>query len=86
MAQLPAGTKVITPAAKAALFKVADLVNFSGRSAVISVKTAGTTVAKATVQANALVVELKKRGVAAVTVIKRVGNKTSVSVLVTKKP
>jgi hypothetical protein len=57
----------------------------SNKPASIAVKTAGTTVAKATAQANAIVAELKKRGVSAVTVIKRVGNKTSVSVLVTKK-
>ena len=51
----------------------------------IAVTTTGTTVSKATAQANAIVAELKKSGVSAVTVIKRVGKKTSVSVLVTKK-
>ena len=83
--QLPAGSKVITPAAKATLAKTAEAVKASSKPASISVKTAGTTLAKATAQANALVAELKKRGVSAVTVIKRVGKKTSVSVLVTKK-
>jgi hypothetical protein len=83
--QLPAGSKVLTPAAKATLSKTADAVKKSNKPASIAVKTAGTTVAKATAQANAIVAELKKRGVSAVTVIKRVGNKTSVSVLVTKK-
>ncbi|MBP7818736.1 MAG: hypothetical protein KA009_01595 [Rhodoluna sp.] len=83
--QLPAGSKVITPAAKATLAKTAEAVKASSKPASISVKTAGTTMAKATAQANALVAELRKRGVSAVTVIKRVGKKTSVSVLVTKK-
>ena len=83
--QLPAGSKVITPEAKATLAKTAEAVKASSKPASISVKTAGTTLAKATAQANALVAELKKRGVSAVTVIKRVGKKTSVSVLVTKK-
>lgn len=83
--QLPAGSKVMTPAAKATLAKTAEAVKASSKPASISVKTAGTTLAKATAQANTLVAELKKRGVSAVTVIKRVGKKTSVSVLVTKK-
>lgn len=76
---------VITPAVKATLSKTADAVKATSKPATITVKTVGTTIAKATAQANALVVELKKRGVSAVTVIKRVGKKTSVSVLVTKK-
>lgn len=83
--QLPAGSKVVTPAAKATLAKTAEAVKVSNKPASIAVKTAGTTVAKATAQAKAIVAELKKRGVSAVTVIKRVGKKTSVSVLVTKK-
>lgn len=83
--QLPAGSKVLTPAAKATLSKTADAVKKSNKPASIAVKTTGTTIAKATAQANAIVSQLKKRGVSAVTVIKRVGNKTSVSVLVTKK-
>jgi hypothetical protein len=83
--QLPAGSKVLTPEAKATLAKTAEAVKASSKPASISVKTAGTTLAKATAQANALVAELKKRGVSAVIVIKRVGKKTSVSVLVTKK-
>jgi hypothetical protein len=83
--QLPAGSKVLTTAAKATLSKTADAVKKGNKPASIAIKTAGTTVAKATAQANAIVAELKKRGVSAVTVIKRVGTKTSVSVLVTKK-
>jgi hypothetical protein len=84
-APLSAGSTMITPAAKASLAKTAALVKTSSKSVSISVKTTGTSVSKATAQANAIVAELKKRGVSAVTVIKRVGNKTSVSVLVTKK-
>jgi hypothetical protein len=84
-APIALGSKVITPAAKATLAKMAGTVTSTGRPVIISVKTVGTTMAKATAQANAIVAELKKSGVSAVTGIKRVGNKTSVSVLVTKK-
>jgi len=84
-APIALGSKVIAPAAKATLAKMAGTVTSTGRPVIISVKTVGTTMAKATAQANAIVAELKKSGVSAVTVIKRVGNKTSVSVLVTKK-
>jgi hypothetical protein len=82
---IAAGTLALTASAKATLAKTAAAVKASNGSISISVRTAGTTVARATAQANAMVAELKKRGVSAVTVIKRVGNKTSVSVLVTKK-
>lgn len=84
-APLATGSAAITPAAKASLAKTAEVVKTSSKPVSISVKTTGTTVSKATAQANAIVAELKKSGVAAVTVIKRVGNRTSVSVLVTKK-
>jgi hypothetical protein len=82
---LAVGSKTITPAAKTSLAKTAATVKASNKPVSIAVKTTGTTVAKATAQAQAIVSELKKRGVAAVTVIKRVGKKTSVSILVTKK-
>ena len=85
-APIALGSAVITPSAKAALAKMAGAVMSTGRPVSISVKTSGTTIAKATAQAKAIAAELRKRGVAAVTVLKRVGNKTSVSVLVTKKP
>ena len=83
--QLPAGSKVLNGAAKATLTKTVDAVKKSNKPASISIKTEGTTITKATAQANLIVTELKKRGVSAVTVIKRVGTKTVVSVLVTKK-
>ena len=85
-APIALGSKVITPAARAAMAKMAGAVMSTGRPVSISVKTSGTTIAKATAQAKAIAAELRKKGVAAVTVLKRVGNKTSVSVLVTKKP
>lgn len=85
-APMALGSNLMTAAAKASLAKIASSVILTGRPTSISVKTSGTTTAKATAQAKAIVAELKKRGVAAFTVIKRVGNKTSVSVLVTKKP
>jgi hypothetical protein len=82
---MPTGSTFITPAAKAALAKTATVVKTSNKAVSIAVNTTGTTVSKATAQANAIVAELKRSGVSAVTVIKRVGKKTSVSVLVTKK-
>jgi hypothetical protein len=85
-APMPTGSTTITPAARISLAKTAATVKTSSRSVSIAVTTTGTTVSKATAQANVMVAQLKKNGVAAVTVIKRVGNKTSVSVLVTKKP
>jgi dihydrodipicolinate synthase/N-acetylneuraminate lyase len=84
-APMAIGSTSITPAAKTSLAKTAAVVKASKKAVSIAVNTTGTTVSKATAQANAIVAELKKSGVSAVTVTKRVGNKTSVSVLVTKK-
>ena len=84
-APMATGSRTITPAARTSLVKTASAVKASSKPVSIAVTTTGTTVSKATAQANAIVAELKKSGVSAVTVIKRVGNKTSVSVLVTKK-
>lgn len=84
-APMPTGRTTITPAARTSLAKTASEVKTFSKPVSIAVTTTGTTVSKATAQANAIVAELKKSGVSAVTVIKRVGKKTSVSVLVTKK-
>jgi hypothetical protein len=78
------GSTLITADLKASLAKTASAVKATNRPVSISIKTAGTTLSKATAQANAIVAELKRRGVSAVTLIKRTGNKTLVSVLVTK--
>ena len=83
---MKAGSTEVTSAAKAVLVTAVSLVKSNSNPVSIPVSTVGTSIAKATAQAASLVKELRRLGVAAITVLTRVGSKTTVSVVISKKP
>ena len=78
------GSVEISSSAKAVLAKVANQVKQNNSSLSIAVSTKGITLAKATSQAKALVVQLVKLGVNASTKVTTVAGKPVVSVIISK--
>ncbi|MEN9966865.1 MAG: hypothetical protein RL036_98 [Actinomycetota bacterium] len=78
------GSVEISPSVKAVLAKAADQARQTNSSVSIAVSTKGTTLAKATNQAKALVVQLVKLGATASTKVTTVSGKKVVSVIVSK--